>query len=131
MEELHKFMGPSLVDDHFRLFAAMIAGAPASEYEVGGSPERGRQIFPAQCWKDFVCATRVMKSLEKYHTMVVSGCGHTDYGLGIPSRVQALVKRQQRDWRPAQLILTARASEETTTSFRGHILADTVIRYNA
>ena len=53
MARLHQALGPA-IEDHFRLFAALIAGAaPVSE---GPLPQRGRRIFPAQCWKDLECA---------------------------------------------------------------------------
>ncbi|CAE7042267.1 gnt1 [Symbiodinium sp. CCMP2456] len=133
MEELHKLMGPDTLADHFRLFAAMIAGAPVSEHETGEVATRGRQIFPAQCWKDFVCAKVIVGLLESHHqTMVVCGCGHSDFGLGIPSRVEALAKRQLPHLLPLQqLIVTARArDEEVVAKFRGHSLADILIRYD-
>ena len=53
MARLHQQLGPA-VEDHFRLFAALIAGA--SPPEEGPLPQRGRRIFPAQCWKDLECA---------------------------------------------------------------------------
>ena len=132
MEELHRFMGASLVDDHFRLFAAMIAGAPASEYEEGELPARGSYIFPAQCWRDFVCAQLITKLLASHRVMVVAGCGHTDFGLGIPNRVQALAKQHMRSEELLdQFIITVRLqTEELTTTLRGHALANVVIRYN-
>ncbi|CAE7875312.1 gnt1 [Symbiodinium microadriaticum] len=132
MEELHKLMGPETLEDHFRLFAAMIAGAPVSEHETGEVPTRGRQIFLAQCWKDFVCAKVIVGLLGSHHTMVVCGCGHLDFGLGIPSRVEAMAKRQLPHLLPLQqLIVTARArDEEVVSQFRGQSLADIVIRYD-
>ena len=53
MARLHQELGPA-IEDHFRLFAALIAGASAPE--EGPLPQRGRRIFPAQCWKDLECA---------------------------------------------------------------------------
>ncbi|CAE7464385.1 gnt1 [Symbiodinium sp. CCMP2592] len=132
MEELHTLMGPGALEDHFRFFAAMIAGAPVSEHETGEVPTRGRQIFPAQCWKDFVCAKVILGLLGSHHTMVLCGYGHSDFGLGIPSRVEALAKRQLPHVLPLQqLIVTARArDEEVVAKFRGQSLADIVIRYD-
>ena len=53
MARLHQELGPA-IEDHFRLFAALIAGASAPE--EGPLPQRGHRIFPAQCWKDLECA---------------------------------------------------------------------------
>ena len=57
----------------------------------------------------FSCCAR----LEQNHCMVVTGCGHTDFGLGIPCRARALKPEIE------ELIVTCRAAgEEITKSFR-------------
>ena len=56
MKRIEGLLDSEVLDAHFRLFAAMISGAAQAEYETGELPKRGQMIFPAQCWKDVVCA---------------------------------------------------------------------------
>eukprot|EP00435_Cladocopium_sp_Y103_P034315 s3216_g8.t2 len=118
MALLHHQLGPA-IEDHFRLFAALIAGeAPMEE---GPLPQRGRRIFPAQCWKDLECAKVVASLLPSHSSMVVTGCGHTDFALGIPCRVRALAAVPVAD----EVIVTCREQGEVVTwTFRTHSLAD-------
>lgn len=115
-------MEHQLSDDHFCLFAAMISGQPAGRFE-NEVPERGRQIFPAQSWKDWVCAKIIVELLKVNQAMVVAGCGHTDYGLGIPQRVRALGSAA------GAIITTREMGEPVTRWFRKHEVADLVISY--
>lgn len=141
MTDMHMALGP-VVENHFRLFAGMIAGADLRDLDKSDAlPERGRSIFPAQCWKDFVCAKVVLEAAQSYNVMVVVGCGHSDYGLGIPARVAAMADdafwsglHQQVPYAIPlpQCIITAREADEVCTrSFRGAALADMVLRYKA
>ena len=61
MTKVHALLGAD-VEDYFRIFAALISAAPVTQYECGELPERGRKIFPAQCWKDLECA-KIVASL--------------------------------------------------------------------
>lgn len=100
----------------------MISGQPAGRFE-SEVPERGRQIFPAQSWKDWVCAKIIVELLKVNQAMVVAGCGHTDYGLGIPQRVRALGSAA------GAIITTREMGEPVTRWFRKHEVADLVISY--
>ena len=125
--QLHR---EGLLNDHFRLFAAMISGAAQSEFETGELPQRGRQIFPAQCWKDVVCAKIVAEVLRTHEVMVVGGSGHIDFGLGIPCRARALLEKNPIGEAVREVIITCRArGEPVTLTFRGHRLCDVLITY--
>lgn len=116
--------------DHFRMFAGMISAADLAEFDHDGAvPERGSQIFPAQCYKDDVCAKIVCSAARQGRVMLVAGGGHTDYGLGVPQRVQALAARE--DKRPLrQCSIAAREwNEPLVKTFRGHPLSDLVVSY--
>eukprot|EP00929_Paragymnodinium_shiwhaense_P121510 TRINITY_DN93774_c0_g1_i1.p1 TRINITY_DN93774_c0_g1~~TRINITY_DN93774_c0_g1_i1.p1 ORF type:complete len:303 (-),score=36.17 TRINITY_DN93774_c0_g1_i1:225-1133(-) len=124
--------------DHFRLFAGMISGGDLAEFDHDGeTPERGKNIFPAQCWKDLVCANVILEAMSWSRVMVVAGCGHTDYGLGIPQRLAAVAEddffsgRHQPYVYPFdQSIITCREIlEPYRASFRDHSLAHMVLRY--
>eukprot|EP00747_Dinoflagellata_sp_TGD_P214164 gnl/TRDRNA2_/TRDRNA2_87056_c0_seq1.p1 gnl/TRDRNA2_/TRDRNA2_87056_c0~~gnl/TRDRNA2_/TRDRNA2_87056_c0_seq1.p1 ORF type:complete len:125 (+),score=10.14 gnl/TRDRNA2_/TRDRNA2_87056_c0_seq1:99-473(+) len=118
----------------------MIAGRDLAELDCDSEPpERGRRIFPAQAWKDLVCAQTVFEAAQDSRVMVIAGCGHTDYSLGIPQRVGALafedawsgLHRQLSYALPIpQLLITSREQGESVLqAFRGRAVANLVLRY--
>lgn len=132
MKRIEGLLDSEVLDAHFRLFAAMISGAAQSEYETGELPKRGQMIFPAQCWKDVVCAKVLSRVLQTHRAMVVTGSGHTDFGLGVPSRTRALLTQQDPLLASSldEVIITTRAvGEMITRSFRGRELCDLLFTY--
>eukprot|EP00927_Polykrikos_kofoidii_P067462 TRINITY_DN62956_c0_g1_i1.p1 TRINITY_DN62956_c0_g1~~TRINITY_DN62956_c0_g1_i1.p1 ORF type:complete len:312 (+),score=42.34 TRINITY_DN62956_c0_g1_i1:127-1062(+) len=142
--DVHSILQNSGVADHFRLFAAMITGEDMLPFDNDGPlPDRGKRIFPAQCWKDLVCAKAVASLAQTHRVMVCAGCGHTDYGLGVPQRVEALADASSTTdviqkkatskvagpW--SQCIITSREiGEGFLPVFRNRQVADLLVRYH-
>ena len=67
-------------------------------------------IFPPCCYVQLLLLTVIR--LPSHSSMVVTGCGHTDFALGIPCRVRALAEPV------TEVIVTCREQgEEVIKSF--------------
>jgi hypothetical protein len=121
---------------HRMFFAWLLRGGGPEESDPPSSTEdlsdRAARIFPAQVFKDSVMATQVVRALraleeaeEKAGTeaprrpgrvVAVCGTGHCDFGLGVPERVDAILRGAARHADggkktepPRTLLLTVRA----------------------
>lgn len=102
---------------HRMLFAWLLRGGGPEESDPPSSTDvlsdRAARIFPAQVFKDSVMATQVVRALraleeaeEKAGTeaehrrlgrvVAVCGAGHCDFGLGVPERVDAILRGAAR-----------------------------------
>uniref|UniRef100_A0A7S1XK25 Haem-binding uptake Tiki superfamily ChaN domain-containing protein n=2 Tax=Phaeomonas parva TaxID=124430 RepID=A0A7S1XK25_9STRA len=87
-------------ESHFNVFESIFTGRDPNDRDA--LTNNFRRIFPAQCVADAICAATVLERLAAGdRVLVILGCGHTDYGFGVPQRVelglQALKHRLQNE----------------------------------
>ena len=90
-------------DNHYNFFESLISGrslnSNVEDNHVEQPSDRFRKIFPAQVFKDSVMAGIVAKHLHQPDTkddkfLVICGAGHSDYGFGVPERLEAVIDKE-------------------------------------